>query len=44
MNNLDKKSALSKSMVGILMNEINGTSSDKSIKVIVIAETGNILL
>ena len=37
MNNLDYKNALSNEMIGMLMNEIQDASSDKSIKVIVLA-------
>ncbi|MDA9869173.1 enoyl-CoA hydratase [Gammaproteobacteria bacterium] len=42
MNNLDYKNALSKKMIGMLGDEIKGASSDKSIKVIVLAAKGNV--
>ena len=42
MNNLDQKNALSESMMNILMDEIKGASSDKSIKVMVLAANGNV--
>jgi enoyl-CoA hydratase/carnithine racemase len=42
MNNLDYKNALSNEMIGMLMNEIQDASSDKSIKVIVLAAKGNV--
>ena len=42
MNYLDYKNALSNEMIGMLMNEIQDASSDKSIKVIVLAAKGNV--
>ena len=42
MNNLDHKNALSESMVSTLIDAIKGASSDKSIKVIVLAAEGNV--
>ncbi|MDA8958263.1 enoyl-CoA hydratase [Gammaproteobacteria bacterium] len=39
---LDYKNALSKKMIGMLGDEIKGASSDKSIKVIVLAAKGNV--
>jgi len=42
MNNLDYKNALSKKMMGMLADEIKSASSDKSIKVIVLAAKGNV--
>jgi enoyl-CoA hydratase/carnithine racemase len=42
MNNLAHKNALSSNMMSILMDEIKGASSDKSIKVIVLAAEGNV--
>ncbi len=42
MNNLDYKNALSKKMMRMLGDEIKAASSDKSIKVIVLAAKGNV--
>ena len=42
MNNLDCKNALSNKMMSMLEDEIKGASSDKSIKVIVLAAKGNV--
>ena len=42
MNNLDYKNALSSKMMGMLRDEIESASSDKSIKVIVLAAKGNV--
>ena len=42
MNNLDYKNALSKKMMSMLRDEIESASSDKSIKVIVLAAKGNV--
>ena len=42
MNNLDYKNALSNKMMGMLKDEIKDASSDKSIKVIVLAAKGNV--
>ena len=42
MSNLDHKNALSSNMMSILMDEIKDASSDKSIKVIVLAAEGNV--
>ena len=42
MNNADQKNPLSESMMSMLMEEIKGASSDQSIRVIVLAATGNV--
>ena len=42
MNNTDQKNPLSESMMSMLMEEIKGASSDQSIRVIVLAATGNV--
>ena len=42
MNNADKKNPLSESMMSMLMEEIKGASLDQSIRVIVLAATGNV--
>ena len=42
MNNSDQKNPLSEDMINILMNEIEGASSDQSIRVIVLAAIGNV--
>ena len=42
MNNSDKKNPLSEIMMGLLTNEIKRASSDKSVRVIVLAATGNV--
>ena len=42
MNNLDYKNALSNKMMRMLRDEIESASSDKSIKVIVLAAQGNV--
>ena len=42
MNNADQKNPLSESMMSLLMEEIKGASSDQSIRVIVLAATGNV--
>jgi len=42
MNNLDYKNALSNKMMSMLRDEIKSASSDKSIKVIVLAAKGNV--
>ena len=41
-NNADQKNPLSESMMSLLMEEIKGASSDQSIRVIVLAATGNV--
>jgi len=42
MNNSDQKNPLSERMMSLLMDEIGGASSDKSIRVIVLAANGNV--
>ena len=42
MNDSDQKNPLSESMMSMLMEEIKGASSDQSIRVIVLAATGNV--
>ena len=42
MNNSDQKNPLSEIMMGLLTNEIKRASSDKSVRVIVLAATGNV--
>ncbi len=42
MNNADQKNPLSESMMSMLMEEVKGASSDQSIRVIVLAATGNV--
>ena len=42
MNNSDKKNPLSEIMMSLLTNEIKKASSDKSVRVIVLAATGNV--
>ena len=42
MNNTDQKNPLSESMMSMLIEEIKGASSDQSIRVIVLAATGNV--
>ena len=42
MNNPDQKNPLSESMMSMLMEEIKRASSDQSIRVIVLAATGNV--
>ena len=42
MNNADQKNPLSESMMSMLMEEIKGASLDQSIRVIVLAATGNV--
>ena len=42
MNNADKKNPLSESMMSMLMEQIKGASSDQSVRVIVLAATGNV--
>jgi len=42
MNNTDQKNPLSESMMSMLMEEIKRASSDQSIRVIVLAATGNV--
>ena len=42
MNNADQKNPLSESMMSMLMEEIKGASSNQSIRVIVLAATGNV--
>jgi enoyl-CoA hydratase/carnithine racemase len=42
MNNSDQKNPLSEGMMSMLMDEIEGASSDQSIRVIVLAAKGNV--
>ena len=42
MNNSDQKNPLSENMMSMLTEEIKGASSDQSIRVIVLAATGNV--
>ena len=42
MNNSDQKNPLSENMMSMLMDEIKGASLDQSIRVIVLAATGNV--
>ena len=42
MNNPDQKNPLSESMMSVLMDEIKGASSDRSIRVIVLSAIGNV--
>jgi len=42
MNNSDQKNPLSENMMSMLMEEIKGASLDQSIRVIVLAATGNV--
>tara|TARA_Y100001970_G_scaffold173534_1_gene211961 strand:- start:2137 stop:2940 length:804 start_codon:yes stop_codon:yes gene_type:complete len=42
MNNSDQKNPLSESMMSMLMDEIKEASSDQSVRVIVLAATGNV--
>ena len=42
MNNTDQKNPLSESMMSMLLEEIKGASLDQSIRVIVLATTGNV--
>ena len=42
MNDLVSKNALSKKLIGLLIDELKSVSLDKSIKVVVLAANGNV--